>query len=108
GFSSPVVVGEQLYRLTDPGVLRSWKMTTGKEVYRERLPGVATASSPFTTPDGRIYLASAGKSYVVKAGEKLQVLATNDLGDPSSASAAVSNGRIYLKGRRYLWCIGAK
>jgi outer membrane protein assembly factor BamB len=108
GFSSPVVVGEQLYRLTDPGVLRSWKMSTGTEVYTHRLPGVATAPSPFTTPEGRIYLASAGKSFVVKAGEKPEVLATNDLGDYSPASAAVADGRIYLKGRKYLWCIGTK
>jgi outer membrane protein assembly factor BamB len=108
GFSSPVIVGDQLYRLTDPGVLRSWKLTTGEEVYVHRLPGVATAPSPFTTPDGRIWCASAGKTFVVQAGTKPVVLATNDLGDASSASAAVANGRIYLKGRRYLWCIGKK
>jgi outer membrane protein assembly factor BamB len=108
GFSSPVVVGDQLYRLTDPGVLRSWKMTTGEKVYEHRLQGVATAPSPFTTPDGRIYLASSGKSYVVKAGAKPVVLATNDLGDGGPASAAVANGRIYFKGRRYLWCVGKK
>ena len=108
GFSSPVVVGDRLYRLTDPGVLHARTMTTGEEVSTLRLPGVSTAPSPFTTPDGRIYLASAGKSYVVKAGEKPTVLATNDLGDNSSASPAVANGRIYLKGRRSLWCIGQK
>ncbi len=108
GFSSPVVVGEQLYRLTDPGVLRSWKMTTGEEVFVQRLQGVATAPSPFTTPEGRLYLASSGKSYVVKAGAKPVVLATNDLGDGSPASAAVADGRIYFKGRRYLWCVGKK
>jgi outer membrane protein assembly factor BamB len=108
GFSSPVVVGDQLYRLTDPGVLRSWKMTTGAEVYTHRLQGVATAPSPIVTPEGRIYLASAGKSFVVKAGPKPEVLASSDLGDYSPASPAVADGRIYLKGRRYLWCVGKK
>jgi hypothetical protein len=36
------------------------------------------------------------------------VLATNDLGDPSPASPAGAGGRIYLKGQRYLWCVGKK
>jgi outer membrane protein assembly factor BamB len=108
GFASPIIVDGTLYRLTDPGVLRSWKLATGKEVATLRLPGVSTAASPFTTPDGRIWCASAGKSYVVQSGEKPRTLATNDLGDGSPASPAVAVGRIYLKGRRYLWCIGKK
>ena len=70
--------------------------------------GGSTAASPFTTPEGRIYAASAGKSHIVQVGKKLELLATNDLGDPCPASPAVAGGRIYLKGQRYLWCIGAK
>jgi hypothetical protein len=60
------------------------------------------------TPDGRIYLASAGKSYVVQAGPKFAVLGTGELGDVSDASPAVADGRLYLKGRRYLYCVGKK
>jgi outer membrane protein assembly factor BamB len=108
GFSSPVVVGDRLYRLTDPGVLRSWSLAKGEVGPTIRVPGASTAASPFTTPEGRIYVASAGKSHVVQTGDKLELLASNDLGDPSPASPAVADGRIYLKGQRYLWCIGAK
>jgi hypothetical protein len=108
GFSSPVLAGGRLYRLTDPGVLRCWKLATGEEEAPVRLQGVSSAASPFTTPDGRLYAVSAGKSFVVKLGEKPEVLAANDLGDGSPASAAVAGGRIYLKGRRFLWCIGKK
>jgi hypothetical protein len=108
GFSSPVVVGDYLYRLHNPGTLKCLKLATGEVVFSERLEGVATAPSPFTTPEGRIYLASAGKTFVLKAGPKLDVLATNDLGDGSQASAAVAGGRIYFKGRQYLYCVGKK
>jgi outer membrane protein assembly factor BamB len=108
GFSSPVIVGERLCRLTDPGVLRSWQLATGAEGSTLRLPGVSTAASPITTPQGRIYAASAGKSFVIQSGDKPEILATNDLGDPSPAAPAVADGRIYLKGRRFLWCIGKK
>ena len=108
GFSSPVVFGPCLYRLHNPGVLRCWKLADGEQVYAERLPGVATSASPFVTPEGRIYCASAGRTYVIKAGPKPEVLAVNDLGDDSPASAAVAGGRIYLKGRRFLYCVGKK
>jgi outer membrane protein assembly factor BamB len=108
GFSSPVIVGEYLYRLCNPSLLKCWKLAGGEPVYSKRLEGVATAVSPFTTPEGRIYLASAGTSYVLKAGPKPEVLAKNELGDGSQSSPAVAGGRIYLRGRRYLWCIGTK
>jgi outer membrane protein assembly factor BamB len=108
GFSSPVVSGENLYRLHDPGVVSCWSLASGKEVFKERLQGIDTAVSPVATADGRIYCASAGKSYVLKAGDKLEVLGTSDLGDPSRASPAFAGGRIFLKGGRFLFCIGKK
>jgi len=108
GFSSPVVVGAYLYRLHSPGMLRCYKLASGEMVFDERLQGVSTAVSPFTTPDGRIYLASAGKSFVLREGPKLEILGSSDLGDGSNASPAVAGGRIYLRGRQFLWCIGKK
>lgn len=107
GLSSPVTAGDYLYRLHSPGVLECIRWATGETVYSERLPGASTASSPVATADGRLYFASAGKSYVVRAGPKFEVLATNDLEDPSQASPAVSGGRLYLKGQRMLYCIGS-
>ena len=108
GFGSPVASGGYLYRLLSPGTLRCYELATGKQVYAERLPGVADRCSPVATPDGRIYLASAGKSYVVQAGPKFAILGTSELGDASDGSPAVADGRLYLKGRRYLYCIGKK
>jgi outer membrane protein assembly factor BamB len=109
GFSSPLVVGAYLYRLHNPGVVSCWQLATGASVYKERLPGVSsTAASPFATPEGRLYFASAGKSYVLQAGPEFRLLAVNDLGDPCHASPAVSDGKILLKGSRFLYCIGKK
>ncbi|MBI1830108.1 MAG: PQQ-binding-like beta-propeller repeat protein [Planctomycetes bacterium] len=108
GLSSPVLVGDHLYRLHGSDVLTCWKWTTGDEVYKNRLEGVETSVSPIATADGRIYVVSGGKGYVLKAGPTFEILAKNDLGDPSKASPAVAAGRIYVKGGRYLWCIGTK
>ena len=106
GLSSPVIVVGHLFRLHSPGVLACRNLKDGSVVYSERLTDVSTAASPIATADGMLYLASAGKSYLVKASPKFEVAATNDLGDASNASAAVSAGRIVLKGRQYLYCIG--
>jgi outer membrane protein assembly factor BamB len=108
GFSSPVIAGEYLYRLQNPELAVCYKLADGDHLFSERLPGLVTAASPLATPDGRIYLASAGKSYVMKAGPKLDILSTNDLGDASNASPAVADGRLYLKGRKWLFCVGEK
>ena len=107
GLGSPIASGEYLYRMRDPGLLTCWKMATGEAVFEERFQGVSTTASAFAAED-RIYFASAGRSLVIKAGPKLEVLATNELGEDNGSSAAVSGGRIYLKGRNHLFAIGKK
>ena len=104
GLSSPVIVDGRVFRTHNPEVLKSIDLKTGTLVFSERLPGVSTWASPFTTPEGNIYFASAGRSYVVKAGDKLEILATNDLGEESRASA----GQLFMRGNKNLYCIGRK
>jgi outer membrane protein assembly factor BamB len=106
GYSSPVASGEFLFRLCNPDVLMCVRAATGEVLFSERLPGVSASASPVVTADGRVYFASAGKSYVVKAGPKLDILATNDLGDGGPASPAVAGGKLFLKGRKWLFCVG--
>jgi len=105
--SSPLVVGPYLYRLRTPGVLQCWEMATGKELYSERLPDISTAwASPIADPKGRLFFANAGKSYVIQAGPKCRILASNDLGDGSHPSPAVAKGRLFLVGMKNIYCIG--
>ena len=108
GLSSAVIVGGRVFRTHNPEVLKCIDLKTGALVFSERLTGVSTWASPFTTPEGNIYFASAGKSYVVKAGEKLDIVATNDLGEESRASVAVSDGQLFIRGNKNLYCIGKK
>ena len=109
GLSSPAIAGDCLYRMHNPGVLKCINLSTGQEAYSRRLEGVSIASSPIVTPEGRVYLASAGKTLVLQAGPTFELLATNELGDPGPASAAVAHGgKWILKGREHLFCIGRK
>lgn len=104
--ASPVAVGDYLYRLQAPDLIHCYQLADGKPVYSERLPGISVTPSPVATADGRIYVAGGGKSYVLRAGPKADVLGVSDLGDPSLASPAVAGGRLFIKGGRNLYCIG--
>ncbi len=108
GLSSAIIIGDLVFRTHNPETLRCIKFSTGEPVFNERLVGVSTWASPFATPEGNIYFASAGKSFVVKAGDKLDVLATNEIGEESRATSAVSEGKIFLRGNKNLYCIGTK
>jgi outer membrane protein assembly factor BamB len=109
GIGSPVIVGKYVYRLHRPGILRCWEVATGKEVYAQRLDGITTTwASPVVDPEGHIFFASAGKSYVIQAGPEFRVVATNDLSDPNHPSPAVAGDRMYLEGMKDLYCIGSR
>jgi outer membrane protein assembly factor BamB len=109
GFSSPLCAGGYIYRVHNPGVLKCFALETGERVFSERLPaGVNASASPVLGPEQRLYFASGGKSVVLPMGSRFEILATNDLGDDSAASPAVAHGRLFIKGARYLYCIGKK
>ena len=53
--------------------------------------------------DGKVLLtARDGTVYVVKAGPKFELLATNQTKDDQTASPVVADGRIYLRGFKNL------
>jgi outer membrane protein assembly factor BamB len=110
--SSAIIVGAHIYRASGrQGHIRSWALANGEMAHELAASMISPGASPIATPDGRIYFASSRRSYVIKAAAKFEILAVNDLDDAPGAdytTAAVSNGRIYIKGKQYLWCIGKK
>jgi outer membrane protein assembly factor BamB len=111
GLGCPVIVGDYLLRAHKPGMLKCWRLSTGELVADKRLEGISYVSSPITTPEGRVYIASAGRSYVLQVGgdKGVEVLASNTLpGGDDGPSPAVAGGRIFLKSRGELFCVGKK
>ena len=107
--SSAIFVDGYIYRSSGSSFIRCWSIKDGEMAHEINAPKITPSASPIATADGRIYWANPGKSYVIKASPKLEVLATNDLSDGYDfTTAAIANGRIYIKGRSYLWCIGKK
>ena len=106
-YGSAIVSGEYVYRASDKEVITCWKLATGEQLFAESAPGVSKLSSPFGTADGRIYFTNGDKSYVLAGGPQFKVLAMNDLrGGDNASSAAVANGRIFIRGGETLFCIG--
>jgi outer membrane protein assembly factor BamB len=107
--SSAIIVGDHIYRSSGQDFIRCWDVKSGELVDEIRAARITPSSSPIATADGRIYFAGPGRSYVIRADPKLEILATNDLNDGDNyPTPAVSGGRLYIKGKSYLWCIGKK
>ena len=109
GLSSPLVIGNHIYRLHDNKTFSCWEVDSGKKLYQERVDALSSNwASPIADATGRIYLASGGTSLVLEAGAEFKVLATNKLNDTNHSSPAVANGRMYLLGSKRLYAIGKK
>jgi outer membrane protein assembly factor BamB len=52
-----------------------------------------------------LFTSEEGDTFVVRAGARAELLATNSLGEAMFASPALSQGRIFLRGVRHLYCL---
>ena len=101
---SPLLVGEDLYMVSDNGIASMVDAKTGSVKWQERLNGTFSASPVFA--DGRIYfLDEAGRSVVFKPGATPERIAENSLDGPSLASMAVSSGSLFLRTGSHLYRI---
>ncbi len=101
---SPLLVGTELYFVTDYGIVTCVDPKTGKEYWRARIGGNHSASPIYA--DGRIYfLSEEGESVVLAAGQQLKHLATNQLDGRTLASMAVDSGAIFIRSETHLYCI---
>jgi outer membrane protein assembly factor BamB len=108
-YQSAVIAGEYVYRSNKPGIIKCFDLASGKTLFSARAEGVPTVCSPIATADGLVYFVGANKSYVIKAGPKFELVATNTLGGGENcSSAAASNGRIFIRGDQVLFCLGEK
>jgi outer membrane protein assembly factor BamB len=99
---SPLLVGDELYMVSDNGIASCVDAKTGAELWRTRLGGNHSASPIYA--DGRIYfLSEEGQSVVIAPGKQFKTLATNQLDGPTLASMAVSNGSIFVRSQTHLY-----
>jgi outer membrane protein assembly factor BamB len=103
----PVLWKDLIFLVTDDGFAQCRDAKTGELKWKERLQG-NFKSSPLAA-EGKVYFLNlAGQCTVVAASAKFEKLAENRIDDGTPASLAVSDGRLYLRGKNALYCIGAK
>jgi outer membrane protein assembly factor BamB len=106
---TPVTDGKYFYIVNDRGIVWCLDAKTGQELYGGQRIAHGTYSASPILVDGKIYATNEdGMTSVLKAGPKFELLAENDLADYCLSSPAVSDGQIFIRTTKHLYCIGKR
>lgn len=113
GFSSPVIDGDRMYQVDNGANIAAFDVNTGKQLWLQNL-GTIQKASPVLA-DGKLYVGTEnGKFFILKpSATGAQILDQDQLGTEAQpeaiiASAAISNGRVFVVSDSNLYCIGKK
>ena len=100
-----MVVDDLLYFISDGGIATCVEPLTGEIIWQERTAGPISASPVYF--NGMIYfLDEQGKTTVIKAGRKFEIIAENKIKERTLASFGISEGAIYIRSEKSLFRIG--
>ena len=102
--SSPILVENELYWVSDDGMVTCADARSGQVHWQERLGGSFLASP--LSAEGRLYcFRQDAKTIVLKAGQLFELLAENPLEGNVAATPAVGDRALYLRTDSHLYCI---
>lgn len=102
---SPVVVGEEVYVVSDAGIATCIDAKTGKTHWQERLGGKYSASPLFA--NGLLYFqAEEGEGIVIRPGREFKEVGRNQLEGRTFASYAVAGPTLLIRTEKQLYRIG--
>jgi outer membrane protein assembly factor BamB len=106
-----VIFREHIYLVNTAGIAECFELKTGKAIWTERLASTGGSGASWSSPvlvGDRLYVPNRNADvFVLKAAPKFELLAVNSIGgERMSASLAVSEGNIFLRTDKNLWCIG--
>jgi outer membrane protein assembly factor BamB len=104
---SPIAYGDYVFVVLDQGFIACYDAKTGKEIYgKTRIDTGASFSSSPVGIEGKLFVMSEdGDVYVINAGPKYELLAKNSIGEAVMASPAVSQGKMFVRALKHLYCI---
>ncbi len=106
--ASPLLTGKRLYfHKAKTGLLSCVDAATGEPHYMaERLPGVATTYASPIAAAGHVYLTGrSGTTVVIEDSDKLQIVASNSIGEGVDATPAPVGNELFIRGDNHLFCI---
>jgi outer membrane protein assembly factor BamB len=103
---SPLATREFVFLLTSDGGLTCYDAVKGSVLWLEEFDETCTASPSLA--GNRLYIiARSGKAWIVEPSrEKCRRLGECNLGEECVTSPAFQDGRIYLRGKNHIFCIG--
>jgi len=103
---SPIAMGDWFFISDDRGFAHCFEAKSGEMLWEQRF-GREHAS--LVGAGGLVYfLNDDGVCNVIRASGKFELIAKNELGEKAYASPAVSDGEIFLRGEKHLFCVAAR
>jgi len=104
---TPIFYKGFVYMIKNGGIITCVDAETGKVQYCERLGASGAYIASPIAANGNIYIPSNnGIITVIKAGDKLEILAQNDLGEKIYSTPAVIGNTIYVRTMENLYAFG--
>ena len=106
--SSPLFYRGRVHVVQDGGRATCYEARTGAKLYEQERLG--TSGEYYASPiaaNGYVYCSSSkGAITVVAAGDTLQIVSTNALGEAIFATPAIADNKLYVRTERNLWAFG--
>ena len=104
---TPIIVNDLLFLWGDGGILSCSDPLTGNNHWRARVENVQDTfyGSPVAAGNVIYCVSSYGKVVAIKASDKFEQLAVNDLEELCRSTPAIANGHMYIRTFENLICI---
>jgi outer membrane protein assembly factor BamB len=107
---SPLLYDGRLYMINDMvSVATCFRAADGELLWQGRLGDSKRegfSASPVAV-DGKVFFTNdEGTTFVLRAGDRFELIHRNELEEPTLASPALVDGRWYIRTRKHLWCLG--
>jgi outer membrane protein assembly factor BamB len=105
-----VIVDGHLYMMSANGIPQCFDIKTGDELWKVKDRSGGDAWGSMVHAAGRLYITMRnGATLVLAASPVYQELATNNIGNEhTDASIVPSDGELFIRSYKHLWCIGGK
>ena len=100
---TPIVVGDEVYMLSDSGFLTCLDVKTGTVHYAERLAGKAYSASPIVAAGNLYFTSEDGVGQVIAAGKEFKEVSRSNLVEKSFATFVPVDGSLYVRTESQLY-----
>ena len=108
---SPILYGDRVYVLqSNNGVVSCYNTETGDAYYtKEKMDEMKNIYASPVAANGNVYFTGRnGVTYVISNSGEFNVVSVNKLDDQVDASVAIVGDEIFIKGKKFFYCIAGK